>query len=53
VFGNAHRARWLNVNLPALLCSVVPGKAYCSVPRDVFEGGVFAFGWRLESLGPD
>ena len=51
VFGNAHRAGWLNVNLPALLCSVVPGKAYCSVPRDVFEVGVFAFGWRLESLG--
>lgn len=41
----------LNLEIPALLCPLASGKAFCSEPRQVFERELFCYGWRLYALG--
>ncbi len=42
-----------NLEIPALLCPLAPGKAFCAEPRPFFERELFVYGWRLYALpGP-
>lgn len=52
VFETTRRFDRVNLEIPAVLCPLAPGKAFCAEPRPFFERETFIYGWCLYVL-PD
>ena len=38
------------IDLPRLLCSVLPERGYCTADRSLIDTGEFRYGWRIYEM---